>query len=57
MEKTPASEQDKYVLRFTQPGHRDRLKAQAAIGRRSLNQHLLLLIEEGEKAVIKEPTP
>lgn len=57
MEKAPSTTQDKYVIRFNQPGHRDRLKAQAALARRSLNQHILLLLEEGEKVVTKEPTP
>jgi len=58
MPKAPNIAQDKYVVRFSQPGHRDRLKAQATIARRSLNQHILLLLEAGEKAISpKEPTP
>lgn len=42
---------DQYVLRFEMPGHRDRLKIQAIHGKRSLNKHILFLIEAGEKAV------
>lgn len=41
---------DQYVVRFEQPGHRDRLKIQAIQGKRSLNKHILFLIEAGEKA-------
>lgn len=39
---------EKYILRFELPGHRDRLKAQAAQAKRSLNKQLLMLIEAGE---------
>lgn len=41
----------KYILRFEEPGHRDRLKQQAADAKRSLNRQLLLLIEAGERAL------
>ena len=41
---------DQYVVRFEKPGHRDRLKIQAIQGKRSLNKHILFLIEAGEKA-------
>lgn len=42
--------QDKYVLRFEQDGHRDRLKEMATRGKRSLNKQILLLIELGEES-------
>lgn len=41
----------KYILRFEEPGHRDRLKQQATDAKRSLNRQLLLLIEAGERAM------
>ncbi len=41
----------KYILRFEEPGHRDRLKSQAAAAKRSLNRQLLLLLEAGERAL------
>lgn len=41
----------KYILRFEQPGHRNRLKEQAAAAKRSLNRQLLLLLEAGERAL------
>lgn len=41
---------DKYILRFERPGHRDEIKARAAIERRTLNKQILHLIEAGEKA-------
>ena len=41
---------EKYVLRFEQSGHRDRVKALAAMQKRSLNKQLLILIEGGEAA-------
>lgn len=44
---------DQYVVRFEKAGHRDRLKVQAIQGKRSLNKQILLLIEEGEKAIQK----
>lgn len=47
---TASRTSDQYVLRFETPGHRDRLKIQAIQGKRSLNKHILFLIEEGEKA-------
>lgn len=39
---------DKYILRFEQPGHRDRLKEQAERAKRTLNKQILALIEAGE---------
>lgn len=42
---------EKYILRFEQPGHRDRIKQQAAQAKRSLNKQLLVLIEAGEQAL------
>ncbi|HWT21671.1 MAG TPA: hypothetical protein VN280_22440 [Variovorax sp.] len=45
---------DKYILRFENHGHRDRLKDQAAHAKRSLNKHLLLLIEAGEATLQKQ---
>ncbi|WP_343625395.1 hypothetical protein [Roseateles puraquae] len=45
---------EKYILRFEKPGHRAALKALAAQQRRSLNQQLLLLIEEGQRALAKK---
>jgi hypothetical protein len=41
----------KYILRFEDPGHRDRLKGQAVAAKRSLNRQLLLLLEAGERAL------
>lgn len=42
---------DRYILRFEQPGHRDRLKALAAREKRSLNKQILTLVEAGEAAL------
>lgn len=42
---------EKYILRFEEPGHRDRLKRQASDAKRSLNKQLLVLIEAGERAL------
>lgn len=39
---------EKYILRFEVPGHRDRIKEQAVRAKRSLNKQLLILIEAGE---------
>lgn len=47
---------EKYILRFEQPGHRDRIKEQAAQAKRSLNKQLLVLIEAGEEA-LRIPQP
>ena len=47
---------EKYILRFEQPGHRKRIKQQAAQAKRSLNKQLLVLIEAGEKALHTKPT-
>lgn len=47
---------EKYILRFEQPGHRDRLKAQATREKRSLNKQILTLIEAGEAALYPAPT-
>lgn len=41
----------KYILRFEEAGHRDRLKGQAIAAKRSLNRQLLLLLEAGERAL------
>ncbi|THF64261.1 hypothetical protein [Pseudothauera rhizosphaerae] len=43
--------EDKYILRFEQPGHRDRLKELAAREKRSLNKQILVLIDAGEAAM------
>jgi len=40
---------DKYILRFERSNHRAELKSQAACAKRSLNKHILFLIEQGEK--------
>ncbi len=47
----PSQQAPKFMLRFDDPEHRERLKAQADKAKRSLNKHLLYLVEEGEKAV------
>jgi hypothetical protein len=47
----------KYILRFELPGHRDRLKDQAAAAKRSLNRQLLLLLEAGERALYPHEDP
>lgn len=52
-DKAPANRPDQYVLRFCEAGHRQRLKAQAKLEKRSLNNYLLLLLEAGEKAINK----
>lgn len=47
----------KYILRFEEPGQRDRLKRQAVAAKRSLNRQLLLLIEAGERTLYpRQPT-
>lgn len=47
--QAPQSERaDKYILRFERPNHRAELKSQAALAHRSLNKHILHLIEQGE---------
>ncbi|GAA3997167.1 hypothetical protein GCM10022279_21040 [Comamonas faecalis] len=48
---------DKYILRFENPGHRARLKAQAAIEKRTLNKQILILIEAGERALQQPRQP
>ena len=48
--EVPARKVDQYVIRFYEEGHRQRLKAQAKLEKRSLNNHLLILLEAGEKA-------
>jgi len=45
------SADEKYILRFEQAGHRERIKQQAAQAKRSLNAQLLVLIEAGEQAL------
>lgn len=52
----PSDKADKYVLRFEQPGHRERLKEMAAREKRSLNKQILSLIEAGEQAKREEET-
>lgn len=47
---TQAADQ-KYILRFEEPGHRERLKQQAIDAKRSLNRQLLLLLEAGERVL------
>lgn len=49
--KYPSQQAPKFMLRFDDPTHRERLKVQADKAKRSLNKHLLLLVEEGEKAL------
>lgn len=51
--KVPAPRADQYVLRFCEAGHRQRIKAQAKLEKRSLNNHLLILLEAGEKAIYR----
>lgn len=51
MHKAPTPRADQYVLRFCEAGHRQRLKAQAKLEKRSLNNYLLILLEAGEKAI------
>lgn len=53
--KTPPPSQlaDRYILRFETPGHRERIKEQAALAKRSLNKQILILIEAGEIALKK----
>ena len=46
----PSDKADKYILRFSRPGHRDQIKIAAIQAKRTLNQQLLFLIEAGEKA-------
>lgn len=48
--------QDRYILRFPESGVRQRLKARAALNRRSLNAEILILIEAGLRAS-KENAP
>jgi len=45
----------KYILRFEEPDHRERIKQQARMEKRSLNRQLLLLIEAGERALYPKP--
>lgn len=42
---------DRFVLRFHDEGQRAKLKARAALNRRTLNAEILFLIERGEEAV------
>lgn len=51
--KTADQKADKYIIRFDQPGQRDRLKQQATQDKRSLNKHILVLIEAGERAIYR----
>ena len=50
-QRYPSQQAPRFMLRFDDPGHRGRLKAQADRAKRSLTKHLLLLVEEGEKAL------
>lgn len=47
--KPPSQLADRYIIRFEKPGHRDELKRQAIEAKRTLNKHLLMLIEKGQK--------
>lgn len=47
----PSVRADQYVIRFFEDGQRQRLKEQAKREKRSLNSHLLVLLEAGEKAM------
>lgn len=49
----PSERAEKFIVRFDQPGHRERLKKLAVEAKRSLNKQILVLIEAGEKAVAK----
>lgn len=46
----PSQAADRFILRFERDGHREHLKAMAASAKRSLNKHILFLIEQGEKS-------
>ncbi len=46
--------QDRYILRFEQPGQSERLKTMAGLAKRSLNKQILVLIEEGEASLSKD---
>lgn len=49
----PQEKADKYILRFEEPGHRARIKAQAVLGKRTINKQILLLIEAGERSIAR----
>ena len=51
MQEQPKAKADQYVIRFCDEGQRQRLKEQAKTEKRSLNNHLLILIEAGEKMI------
>lgn len=44
----PSELAEKFIIRFERPGHRDELKRQASEAKRTLNKHLLYLIERGQ---------
>ncbi len=46
--KYPSELAEQFIVRFERPGHRGELKRQAAAAKRSLNKHLLHLIERGQ---------
>lgn len=50
-QESPSRQAPRFMLRFDDPGHRGRLKSQADKAKRSLNKHILLLVEEGERAL------
>ncbi|ROR26564.1 hypothetical protein EC845_0123 [Comamonas sp. BIGb0124] len=50
-DKRKAGTVDHHVLNFDRTGQKDDLKRQAAAGKQSLNQHLLMLIAVGEQAM------
>lgn len=46
-----AANAPKVMVRFEREGHREEIKASAALAKRSLNKQILVLIEAGEKAL------
>lgn len=48
-QKSPSQLADRYILRFERPGQREELKRQALEAKRSLNKHILMLIEQAQK--------
>lgn len=51
---SPSQKADRYILRFERPGHREQLKQQAQAAKRTLNKHLLHLIEAAEAQEAKQ---
>lgn len=56
MDTDRSQRSDKFIIRFPEPGLRQRLKANAALNRRSLNAEILVLIDVG-LAAQKENAP